>query len=41
VRLIAHDNEIEFRQSELAIIKFPLKLTNVTQVDSKTAQQYS
>ncbi len=34
-RLIDHDEEIEFRQSEIASIKFPLKLTAVTQVDSK------
>lgn len=34
---INHDEEIEFRQSEIARIKFPLKLTSVTQVDSKTS----
>lgn len=33
--LIDHDESIEFRQSEIAHIKFPLKLTSVTQVDSK------
>lgn len=32
---IAHDQEVEFRQSEIASIKFPLKLVGVTQVDSK------
>lgn len=32
--LIAHDQHIEFRQSEVASIKFPLKLSEVTQVDS-------
>ncbi|HZV08062.1 MAG TPA: DUF3800 domain-containing protein [Gemmataceae bacterium] len=36
-RLIDHDQEIEFRQSEIATIKFPLKLAEVTQVDSKTS----
>lgn len=34
-RFIDHDQEIEFRQSEIATIKFPLKLVEVTQVDSK------
>lgn len=34
-RFIAHDEEIEFRQTDIASIKFPLKLTEVTQVDSK------
>jgi hypothetical protein len=34
-RLIDHDQEIEFRQSELATFKFPLKLAEVKQVDSK------
>lgn len=34
-RYIDHDQTIEFRQSEIARIKFPLKLTSVTQVDSK------
>ena len=32
-RYIAHDQEIEFRQSEIATIKFPLKLVGVTQVE--------
>lgn len=36
-RFINHDEEIEFRQSEFASIKFPLKLTEVTQVDSKSS----
>ena len=34
-RFIDHDQEIEFRQTEIASIKFPLKLVEVTQVDSK------
>jgi hypothetical protein len=36
-RLIDHDQEIEFRQSEIATIIFPLKLVEVMQVDSKTS----
>jgi hypothetical protein len=36
-RYINHREEIEFRQSPIATIKFPLKLTAVTQVDSKTS----
>ncbi|MFC6673992.1 hypothetical protein [Marinobacterium aestuariivivens] len=36
-RLIDHQNEIEFRQSDIASIKFPLKLTSVSQVDSKVS----
>lgn len=36
-RFIDHDQEIEFRQTEITSIKFPLKLTEVTQVDSKTS----
>jgi len=36
-RFIEHDQNIEFRQSEIAAIKFPLKLTEVTQVDSKAS----
>ena len=35
-RYIDHDEAIEFHQSKIATIKFPLKLTEVTQVDSKT-----
>lgn len=34
-RLIDHDQVIEFRQTEITNIKFPLKLAEVTQVDSK------
>ncbi|WP_259469868.1 hypothetical protein [Pseudomonas syringae] len=34
-RQIDHTDEIEFRQSDIAHIRFPLKLTAVTQVDSK------
>jgi hypothetical protein len=36
-RFIDHDQEIAFRQSEIATIKFPLKLAKVTHVDSKTS----
>jgi len=36
-RFIDHDQEIEFRQTEIAAIKFPLKLTEVKQVDSKAS----
>lgn len=36
-RFIDHDEEIELRQSEIASFKFPLKLTEVVQVDSKTS----
>lgn len=36
-RFIDHDQEIEFRQTEIASLKFPLKLTEVSQVDSKTS----
>lgn len=35
--LIGHDDEVAFRQSEIADLKFPLKLTEVTQVDSKSS----
>jgi hypothetical protein len=34
-QLIEHKQEIEFRQTDIASIKFPLKLAEVTQVDSK------
>ena len=34
---IDHDEEIEFRQTEITSLKFPLKLTEVTQVDSHTS----
>ncbi|QFT34098.1 hypothetical protein FIV00_26620 [Labrenzia sp. THAF82] len=36
-RFIDHDQDIEFRQTQIASIKFPLKLTEVTQVDSKAS----
>jgi hypothetical protein len=36
-RFIDHDREIEFRQTEIASLKFPLKLAEVTPVDSKTS----
>lgn len=36
-RLINHDTEIEFKQTEIASIRFPLKLSAVTQVDSKNS----
>ncbi|HEV7455302.1 MAG TPA: DUF3800 domain-containing protein [Roseococcus sp.] len=36
-RFIDHDQDIEFRQTEIASIKFPLKLTEVTQVNSKAS----
>jgi hypothetical protein len=36
-RYICHDQNVEFRESEIARIKFPLKLASVTQVDSKTS----
>jgi len=32
---IDHKQDVEFRQSEIARLKFPLKLVSVTQVDSK------
>ncbi len=34
-RLIEHDNEVEFRETQITSIKFPIKLSKVTQVDSK------
>ncbi|WP_394658815.1 DUF3800 domain-containing protein [uncultured Novosphingobium sp.] len=34
-RFIDHEGEIELRQSKIASFKFPLKLTDVRQVDSK------
>lgn len=34
-RFINHDQRAEFRQSEIASLKFPLQLTEVVQVDSK------
>lgn len=36
-RYIDHDHEVEFQQSEIARIKFPLKMKAVTQVDSKSS----
>jgi hypothetical protein len=36
-RYINHREEVEFRASEIARIKFPLKLKSVTQVDSKSS----
>lgn len=36
-RFIDHTDEIELRQSEIASFKFPLKLTEVAQVDSKAS----
>ena len=36
-RFIDHDQNIEFRQTEIASIKFPLRLVEVTQVDSRTS----
>jgi hypothetical protein len=36
-QLIDHDDEIELRESAIASIKFPLKLTAVTQVDSRNS----
>lgn len=35
-RYIDHQDEVEFRESQIATIRFPLKLSCVTQVDSKT-----
>ena len=35
-RFIEHNHAIEFRQTEITSLKFPLQLTEVTQVDSKT-----
>jgi hypothetical protein len=37
LRFINHRDEVEFRQSPIASIKFPLKLKAVTQVDSKSS----
>jgi hypothetical protein len=34
-RFITHDHAIEFRQTKIASIKFPLNISEVTQVDSK------
>lgn len=34
-QLIDHDQVVEFRQTQIASLRFPLKLAEVTQVDSK------
>lgn len=34
-RFVAHDHVVEFRQTKITSLKFPLKLSAVTQVDSK------
>lgn len=36
-RYIDHQHEVEFRQTQIGSISFPLKLSSVTQVDSKTS----
>lgn len=36
-RYIDHQDEVEFRQTQIAGIRFPLKLSSVTQIDSKTS----
>ena len=36
-RYIEHQDEVEFRQTRIGSIRFPLKLSSVTQVDSKTS----
>ncbi|MBY3036974.1 MULTISPECIES: hypothetical protein [Rhizobium] len=36
-RFIDHDRDIEFRPTEISTMKFPLKLREVTQVDSKAS----
>lgn len=36
-RFIDHKEKIEFRQTEITSLRFPLKLTEVTQVDSRTS----
>lgn len=36
-RYINHQHEVEFMQSQIAGIKFPLKLSSIIQVDSKTS----
>lgn len=36
-RYIDHEQEVEFKQTQIASIKFPLKLSSVTQVDSKAS----
>jgi hypothetical protein len=36
-RYIDHQDEVEFRQTQITSMRFPLKLSSVTQVDSKTS----
>lgn len=36
-RYIDHDEEVEFRATEITSLRFPLKLNEVTQVDSKSS----
>lgn len=36
-RCIDHDEEVEFRATEITSLRFPLKLNEVTQVDSKSS----
>lgn len=36
-RYIDHQHEVEFRQTQIASIQFPLKLSSVSQVDSKAS----
>ena len=36
-RYIDHQEEVEFMQTQITSMRFPLKLTSVTQVDSKTS----
>lgn len=36
-QFIDHDQEVEFRQTEITSLKFPLKLIEVTQVDSRAS----
>jgi hypothetical protein len=36
-RYIDHQDEVEFRQTQIASIRFPLKLSSVSQVDSKAS----
>lgn len=36
-RYIDHQDEVEFRETQIATMRFPLKLSSVTQVDSKSS----
>lgn len=36
-RYIDHQDDVEFRQSQIATVRFPLKLSSVTQVDSRAS----